>query len=382
VYFDLVYPDFARLEHVTQVEVIFAAGAAGAWTLDGFRLDPSDAAPGATAELSTTTMHQCHHSYDWGGIRGVIDGRCILALRATDCGAALYQPRHVWEKGLEELIPDVDEVYSYHPVDGTKDVSTVYGIEKYARLMGAVGEGWDVGMPADWNSIYKDGDGTVLDIGRAFDVVENQDYGGVQCGFSGWLWQGVAGLCYTPHGYLCVEAGGHGLSNKASACCGTIYRKAPAGAWGVYLDNVATDEHYYWSSGADVVHHYDGTVAVEYEYRVNDEPNNTDFERLHERQWIWAWLYLGGATQPSISVDAAGRLWLARNDGVGNIQVYHRDSPQRDWEKHTDAFDDGEHEYPVIRPYTDGRIQVFATEKDGTSDVVESRDDARTWSVL
>jgi len=293
VYYDLVYPGYARLEHVTQVEVIFAADATGAWTLNGFRLDPSDAAPGSAAELSTTTMHQCHHSYDWGGIRGVIDGRCTLALRATDSGAALYQPRHVWKKGLEELIPDVNEVYTVDPIAGILDVSVAYSLEKYARLMDAVGEGWNMATPANWNSIYKDGDGTVLSIGYATDVVENQDYGGVQCGFSGWMWSGVAGLCYTPHGVLCAQGGMHGLSNATSACCGIIFRKAPAAvAWDEYHDDIGADEHGYWSSGADVVHHYDVNDAIEYMYRVNYPPRNTDFERVWERQWVWAWLHI------------------------------------------------------------------------------------------
>ena len=288
VYYDLVNPGFARLEHVTQVEVVFAAGTAGGWTLNGFRLDPSDAAPGADTALSTTTMHQCHHAYNWGGVRGVLDGRCTLALRATG-----NSERHIWKADLEEIIPDVDEVYSYHPVDGTLDVSTVYGIEKYTRLIGAVGEGWSAAMPDNWSSIYMDEDSTVLSIGYATDVVENQDYGGVQCGFAGWMWSGVAGLCYTPHGVLCAQGGMHGLSNATSACCGIIFRKAPAAvAWDEYHDDIGADEHGYWSSGADVVHHYDVNDAIEYMYRANYPPRNTDFERVWERQWVWAWLHI------------------------------------------------------------------------------------------
>jgi len=290
VYYDLVLPGFTRLEHVTKIEVIFADDAAGDWTLSGLRLDPSDAAPGASVQMSTTTMHQCHHAYDWGGINGIIDGRCKLALRASGSGE-----RHVWKRYLEELIPDVDEVYSYNAVTGVTDTSTAYALEKYARLISAVGEGWSAAMPADWTSIYKDTDGTVLTIGYAFDAVEFQAYGGVNCGFSGWLWQGVAGLCYTPHGVLCAQGGIHGLSAQRSVVELVSIERRKAGSDDAWLEHARadSDERGYWqfgnrvelpdfpTSGGDLVHSYSGTTPTYYEYRVGD----AIIERLYERQW-------------------------------------------------------------------------------------------------
>jgi len=322
VYYDLLHPRFARLEHVTQIEVIFAEGAAGDWTLNGLRLDPSDAAPGATTALSTTTMHQCHHAYDWGGIRGVIDGRCVLALRATDCGAALYQPRHVWKKGLEELIPDVDEVYTLDPVKGTLDTSTVYSLEKYARLIEAVGEGWTATTPGDWDSRYKDGDGTVLDIGRAFDVVENQDYGGVRCGFSGWLWQGVAGLCYTPHGVLCAQGGIHGLSNVVDTPSFVVVeRRLPASGyddWTAVAPALGSDAHGYWAGGFNFVEGYYANLPAYWQFRVDDY----EFARLYARQWQWA--YYNAMGWPDIDIgriDGITHLAWISSDGIYYSQI-------------------------------------------------------------
>lgn len=90
----------------------------------------------------------------------------------------------------------------------------------------------------------------------------------------------------------------------------------------------------------------------------------------------WACATRGG--DPHHAIDEAGRVWMAY-EYEHDIRVVHRDSPQRDWEEHTPAFEEMQHMAPSICCLTDGRILVAATRWRGKTELMMSPDDGMSW---
>jgi hypothetical protein len=84
---------------------------------------------------------------------------------------------------------------------------------------------------------------------------------------------------------------------------------------------------------------------------------------------------------PHFCLDASGRVWMTCTC-AGAVRVYHRDSPQRDWERHGDAFT-GAFTDPEIACLGTGEMLVVATPKGATSSqVMRSGDGGATWAVV
>ncbi len=396
--FDLLTRNRPRLQHVSKIELLFPPGAMGGWKLHGIEMRQTDPETDGIAiagemwqpGMTVQTVHEAHHAYLSGGLEAHVDGKVEEVMRCTGLTSDFIWHDH------RPLVPLINEQWSFDEEEGSYDVSTAYGLETFCTLLSRVGECRQVAPPENWESIYRDEDGAVLTIGYSFDIREAQDYQ-LEIGFRGWLWQGVAGLLYRPHGVLCVQGNLHGISTVRNAIDYVRIFRRPAGSedeWEL-ARLYCTDCQTYWPGlpaplpegfgedpllrGLDLVYEYEDIEPILYEYRAGVSPH-TDFERLWERQWDWAWIGMG--RQPDLVVDTCGRLWLARNDGSGNIQIFHRDSPQRPWQTAANAFSEGAHEHPSMLAFSDGRFMVFATRIGAKSEIAESRDYGRSWSVL
>ena len=123
---------------------------------------------------------------------------------------------------------------------------------------------------------------------------------------------------------------------------------------------------------------YRGYAAEDNEARW-EAVNNSVVNDCADRAWVCRG---PGAGDPDLRVDDAGRVWLAMGYGVkqgGDIRVYHRDSPQREWEEHEPAFEEMQHSDPSILPLADGTIMVAATRWRGKTELMMSPDDGMSW---
>jgi hypothetical protein len=274
--FDIWKDTRGNLEHVSKVELIFPAAAAGIdFEMDGLALqEPS---------YGLITHHEPHHAYSWGGTRAVVDG-------VTD---GLYaqigsqQQAKIWNSEAGELlVPHVNESYSWSEADGTQDVSTAWGMETYLAVLASVGEGWPFQVPDNWLARTRDADGAIFTIGYSFDIAEYQ-LQAAQAAFAGWLHSGVAGIGYKPWGTLCVQGGLHGFADDTDRLnYVSIYHKPegmPETNWLIHK-YASVDGYAYWATGDDIVYAYNDTTPVFWNYRVGKK--GTPIPRLYERQWV------------------------------------------------------------------------------------------------
>jgi len=94
-----------------------------------------------------------------------------------------------------------------------------------------------------------------------------------------------------------------------------------------------------------VVHHYVATDAIEYEYRVNKPPRNTDFERIWERQWIWSYLWIGKEKGLMLVEHIPNIVYVFDFDGYDISHIY--TAPPDLW------YSEGKTLSPYSLPHTD-----------------------------
>ena len=368
--FDIWKDTRGNLEHVSKVELIFPAAAAGIdFEMDGLALqEPS---------YGLITHHEPHHAYSWGGTRAVVDG-------VTD---GLYaqigsqQQAKIWNSEAGELlVPHVNESYSWSEADGTQDVSTAWGMETYLAVLASVGEGWPFQVPDNWLARTRDADGAIFTIGYSFDIAEYQ-LQAAQAAFAGWLHSGVAGIGYKPWGTLCVQGGLHGLSNIADRVQGVRIYRRPAGDvdWELAA-NIGTDADAYWAEGFDIVHSYDSTMPTYYEHRAGSHVDAEEFERLYERQWQAAYAIIEQRREPDLAEDMMGRMVVAYLED-GAVWAARIDSLWRGTEPPVLIAKSETAVAPAIELLPDGVMVVTFTD-DAGSYAYASTDGGSTWGQI
>ncbi len=356
---DLAEPFGALLDlrHVESISITFADIHAGEWELSNVALVHDDNIPEALV-----TMHEARHGYVSGGVRGVVNGVYPLSL-VTSGNFQTYG-------GQEPLVELINWNWTVTP-QLTLDGSTAWSLEEFVDILTAACEGWEWELPDNWGNMVTDAFDNRLTVGRSFDVAERQAYEpatGYPARLGAQRWQTAPRLVYRPHGVVCVQGGIHGLTDTRNGSGGVV-------AYGGGEIALQTDAHGYFQIGADIVREY----PTPWEYTVGGQK----FSRLYERQYRSA-LYdiFPRCRQPHLALDDSGRVWLAANDGKGNIRVYWRPSPQQPWERCTDAFISRDHAHPCITPMHDGRLMVSATDSTGVVDIVVSSNDGKNWGTL
>lgn len=144
-------------------------------------------------------------------------------------------------------------------------------------------------------------------------------------------------------------------------------------------DKPRTDDGGYYRSKSGEVYAEQDPAAVLWDYAAEVGATMTSAGRMAGREYLHMALEIGMAN-PHLTVDDAGRIWLAAMCG-GDIRVWVRSSPQRDWVERERAFAEGWHDHPSIIAMSTGVLMVVATRKGAFSELHSSGDDGRSWGV-
>jgi len=281
-----------------------------------------------------------------------------------------------------------------------QDMTTNYSLAAWP--MHNSGEAWEWEYDSDAEEAHmKDEDDAwlkhlqVLDISPTIDLTTDEtDEAVVNVAVRAYKLTAVRGLAYTFYGAKVFNGLGHGMTvipqrhdyprarNKAA---GKLYAR-PLGSedaddWELVEEGISSDDHGHWASAAQRVLDDDVARSV-LEYAILSRGQYIELGRFATREYALAQAWLNTSPQPHLCKDAAGRLWLVHNQD-GDILVKHRDSPQRAWEEHTDAFGEGDHEHPTIATMPDGALLVSATRASSQeTEIVRSTDDGESWSAV